>query len=233
VADAPVDPQPSRTARAGAPLASETEHGFHLHATIDPVLSELHVVGELAAAAARTADWRQGAEAQILVSTADGSPAGSVRATIAQGGRAFMARVPLGKAAGPTEYEVAVRLRAAAGSTSLLENMRVARTTDPIGEVVAFRSAGPQDPVATFMWWRTEHARFEAPLAADAAVPTGRLLDRAGNPMPVPVDVTVREDRGSRWAVAVLKLGPLSPADYVLELTSGQTRRYVPVRVDR
>jgi hypothetical protein len=66
-----------------------------------------------------------------------------------------------------------------------------------------------------------------------AAVPTGRLLDRAGNQTPVPVDIAVREDRGSRWAVVALKLGPLSPADYVLELTTGQTRRYAPLRVER
>jgi hypothetical protein len=126
-----------------------------------------------------------------------------------------------------------VRLRATGGTSSLLETTRAARTSEPLGEVLAFRSAGPQNPVATFLWWRTETIRFEAPLAAGAAIPAGRLLDRAGNPMPVPVDVSIREESGSRWAVATFKLAPLSPADYVLELTTGEARRYVPLRVDR
>ena len=233
-ADAPVDPGAVAHGAALGRLARlKPSTALYVHTSIDTVLSELHIVGELSAAAARTADWRQGADAQILVATADGSPAGSGRATIAPGGRAFMARVPLGKAPAPAEYEVAVRLRGTGGSASLLESVRAVRTADPIGDIIGFRSPGPQDPVATFLWWRTEPARFEAPLTAGAPVPTGRLLDRAGNPMPVPVDVTVREDRGSRWAVAVLKLGPLSPADYVLELTSGTSRRYAALRVER
>jgi hypothetical protein len=232
--DVPVDPAKTAHAAALGRLARlKPDTAFYLHATLEPAASELVVVGELSAAAARTPDWRQGGEAQILVSTADGTPAGSGRATIAPGARAFLARVPVSKGAAPVEYEIGVRLKATGGSASLLETVRSARTNDPIGEVLAFRSAGPRNPVATFLWWRTEQARFEAPLAADAAVPAGRLLDAAGNPMPVPVDVTVREEGPSRWAVAVFKLGPLSPADYVLELTSGPARRLVAVRVER
>ena len=233
-ADAPVDPGAVAHAAALGRLARlKPDTAFFVNATIDPATSELHIAGELSAAASRSADWRQGAEAQILVSTADGSPAGSGRATIAQGGRAFLARLPLGKAAAPAEYEIAVRLKATGGTASLFETTRAARSSDSLGEVLAFRSAGPQNPVATFLWWRTEQIRFEAPLAADATIPTGRLLDRAGNPMPVPVDVSIREDGGSRWAVATFKLAPLSPADYVLELTADTVRRYVPLRVER
>jgi hypothetical protein len=206
---------------------------LYLHATVDPGASSLLVVGELSSTAARSADWRQGGEAQILVSTADGTPAGSGRATIAPGSRAFLARVPLERATGQAEYEIGVRMRAAGGSASLLESLRAARTTDPIGEPLAFRSAGPQQPVATFLWYRTEQARFEAPLAAGAAAPEGRLLDQAGNPMSVPVTITVREEGASRWAVATFPLAPLSPADYVLELSAGAARRYVALRVER
>jgi VWFA-related protein len=232
--DAPVDPATTAHAAALGRLARlKPDTPFYLNATVDPVLGELHVTGELSAAASRSAEWRQGAEAQILVSTADGTPAGSGRAAIAPGGRAFLARVALGRSTGPTEYEIGVRVKATGGSTSLLETIRASRTSDPIGEVIAFRSAGLQNPVATFLWWRTEQLRFEAPLAADAGVPAGRLLDQAGNPMPVPVDVTVREERGSRWAVAAFKLGALSPADYVVELRSGASRRFVPLRVER
>jgi hypothetical protein len=124
-------------------------------------------------------------------------------------------------------------MKSAGGSASLLETLRVAIPAGPIGEPIAFRSTGPQQPVATFVWYRTEQARFEAPLSADAAAPAGRLLDQAGNPMPVPVSVSVREEGASRWAVATFPLAPLSPADYVLELSSGAARRYIALRVER
>jgi VWFA-related protein len=230
----PPDPGAVAHAEALGRLARlKPNTAFYVNGVVDAARGELLVAGELSFAAARGADWKQGADAQILVSAADGTPAGSGRATIAAGGRAFLARVPLGRAASGGEFEVAVRLRASGGPASLLESTRAAARTDPIGDVLAFRSAGAENPVATFLWWRTEAIRFEAPLAPGAAVPTGRLLDRAGNPMPVPIDVTVREDGGSRWAVATFKLGPLSPADYVLELASGEARRFVPLRVER
>jgi VWFA-related protein len=233
-ANAPVDPAKVAHGEALGRLSRlKPNTVLYLHATVDPGASSLLVVGELSSTAARSADWRQGGEAQILVSTADGTPAGSGHATIAPGGRAFLARVPIERASVPVEYEVGVRMKAAGASASLLESIRAARTTDPIGEPIAFRSAGPQQPVATFLWYRTEQARFEAPLAAGSAAPAGRLLDQAGNPMPVPVAVSVREEGASRWAVATFPLAPLSPADYVLELSSGAARRYIALRVER
>jgi VWFA-related protein len=232
--DAPVDPARVAHGEAVGRLARlKPNTVLYLHATVDAAASTLFVVGELSATAARSADWRQGGDAQILVSTSDGTPAGSGRASIAPGGRAFLARVPLERAAAPLEYEIGVRMTSPGGSASLLESTRAARTADPIGEPIAFRSAGPQHPVATFLWYRTEQARFEAPLAAGAAGPAGRLLDQAGNPMPVPVDVRLRDDGASRWAVATFPLAPLSPADYVLELSTGAARRYVALRVER
>jgi VWFA-related protein len=235
VASAPVDPAAAAHATALSRLARlKPDTQLFVHASIDAVKSELYVIGELSSVAAKSAAWREGGDAQILVNGPDGSPAGSGRATIVPGGRAFLARLPLsGKATGA--YEVAVRLRAAGGA-ALFETIQAARTADGLGEPIAFRSAPRQDaqnPVATFMWWRTEPIRFEAPLSADAPAPSGRVLDRAGNPMPVPVDVTLREEGASRWAVATFKLAPLSPGDYILELISGATRRFVALRVDR
>lgn len=231
-ADAPVDPGAAAHGAALSRLSRlKPDTQLYLHAAIDSARSELHVVGELSSIAAKSPAWRQGGEAQILVSAPDGSPAGMGRATIAAGGRAFLARIPLsGKANGA--YEIAVRMRTSGGET-LLETIQATRAAEAIGEPIAFRSMSRQDPVATYMWWRTEQIRFEAPLAADAPVPAGRLLDRAGNPMPAPVDVTIRDETGSRWAVATFKLAPLSPGDYVLELTSGSTRRFIALRVDR
>ncbi len=101
-----------------------------------------------------------------------------------------------------------------------------------IGDAIAFRSPRAQ-PVTTSLWWRSEQVRVEAPLAPGAPAPGARLLDQAGNPLPVPVEASVREQGPSRWAVATFRLAPLSPADYVLELISGEARRFVPLRVER
>ena len=233
-ADAPIDPDAAAHGAALSRLSRlKPDTQLYLHATIDSARSELHVVGELSSIAAKSPAWRQGGEAQILVSAPDGSPAGMGRATIAAGGRFFLARLPLSGSA-PGAYEIAVRLRLSGGA-ALLERVQAMRSPEAIGEPIAFRS-GPQQnqqPVAMFLWWRTESIRFEAPLGADAAPPTGRLLDRAGNVMPVPVDVTIRDDAGSRWAVVTFKLAPLSPGDYILELVSGPARRFVALRVDR
>jgi VWFA-related protein len=233
-ASAPIDPGKAAHAAALGRLARiKPDTPFYLAATIDGVTGELHVVGELSAAASRTAEWRQGADAQILVSSVDGEPAGTGRAAIAAGGRAFHARLSLARTTAPAEYEIAVRLRATGGPAALLETLRAARTSDPIGEAIAFRSAGPQHPVATLLWWRTEQVRFEAPLSPGAPLPAARLLDQAGNPVPVPVQVSTRDEGASRWAIATFRLAPLSPADYVLELSSGEARRYVALRVER
>lgn len=233
-ASAPVDPGKAAHAAALGRLARiKPDTALYLNAAVDPAAGELHVVGELSATASKSAAWRAGADAQILVSAADGTPAGSGRALIAPGSRAFHVRVPLARASGPAEYDIAVRLKAAAGSATLLETIRAARTDQAIGDVLAFRSPGPQQPVATFLWWRTEQVRFEAPLSAGAPMPAGRLLDQAGRAVPVPVDVSIRDTGASRWAVATFKLAPLSPADYVLELSCGDARTFVPLRVER
>lgn len=225
-----------RTAALGRLSRLAPATTLFLHATLDAARSELYVTGELSSAAARTPDWRQGGDAQIMVSGPDGSPAGSGRATIAQGGRSFLARLPVTKAASGA-YEIAVRLRPAAGSTPLLETTQAPITTAGIGEAIAYRSADRQQPVASFFWWRTEIARFEAPVAADAASPAARILDRAGNPMAVPVNAAIRDDAGGKWLTADLKLAPLSPGDYTVELTVGRggttVRRFVPLRVER
>jgi hypothetical protein len=47
------------------------------------------------------------------------------------------------------------------------------------------------------------------------------MLDKAGNPLRVPVAVTERQDESGefRWLVAESVLAPLAPGDYAIELT--------------
>jgi hypothetical protein len=78
----------------------------------------------------------------------------------------------------------------------------------------------------------------EVPLDASAKPDTARLLDRAGQPLQVPVTIGERADADAnqRWVTADLSLAPLAPADYVVELVvrgAPEQRTYIPVRVTR
>jgi hypothetical protein len=63
------------------------------------------------------------------------------------------------------------------------------------------------------------------------------LLDRRGLPLPIPVALTERDSVVGASIVVDLNLAPLSPGDYVIELTVASdtetVRRYVGLRVAR
>lgn len=89
---------------------------------------------------------------------------------------------------------------------------------------------------------RTDRIRLEIPVGPgprDASSPSGRVLDRNGAATVVPVAMGERIDEttGQRWITADVTLGPLSPADYAIEVTftrEGKTEQMLtPVRVIR
>jgi hypothetical protein len=67
---------------------------------------------------------------------------------------------------------------------------------------------------------RSDRVRLEHATTA-AGVANARMLDKAGNPLRVPVAVTERQDESGefRWLVAESVLAPLAPGDYAIELT--------------
>jgi hypothetical protein len=72
---------------------------------------------------------------------------------------------------------------------------------------------------------------MEIPDPSEGTV-TARLLDRRGESIAVPVAGSIRDDPdGVRWQIAELALAPLAPADYVLEISSGSSRRLIAFRV--
>ena len=75
-------------------------------------------------------------------------------------------------------------------------------------------------PAASFQFSRTERAHFEFPIAADAKPTTGRLLDKAGQPLTMPITVGERTDdqTGQHWLTADITLAALAAADYALEV---------------
>ena len=93
-------------------------------------------------------------------------------------------------------------------------------------------------PAASFLFSRTERARFEFAATADAKPGAGRLLDRGGQPLAIPVTVSERtDDKGQRWFAADVTLAALAAGDYAVEVTvtnGGSTQRLIAaLRVGR
>ena len=76
-------------------------------------------------------------------------------------------------------------------------------------------------PAASFQFSRTERVRLEFPVGADRKPGAGRLLDRAGEPLAIPVTIGERTDQqtGQRWLTADITLAPLSAGDYAVEVS--------------
>jgi hypothetical protein len=59
------------------------------------------------------------------------------------------------------------------------------------------------------------------------------MLDKLGNPIKVPVQVTDRPDESGefRWIIAESALAPLAPGDYAIELTLDEAKVITAFRV--
>jgi len=185
-------------------------------------ISTIWIAGELPASPAANV-WSRG---------------GTVSLDIRAGGASATARVPL--APGERAFAVAVKLPAPVPGGPL--DVRATLTgTDPDSERLSdmlsldlaaasmqpmiFRR-GPATgnrlvPAASFQFSRTERAHLEFPLAADAKPAEGRVLDKAGQALAVPVTVGERADdqTGQRWLTADIALAPLASGDYAIEVT--------------
>ena len=108
-----------------------------------------------------------------------------------------------------------------------------------VGDALVYRGApGARSairPVADMQFYRTERVHIEWPELKPLDQRTARLLGRNGQPLAVSVNLTEREQDGHQVLAADVLLGPLAPADYVIELTvagGGATEtRVVGIRV--
>ena len=151
---------------------------------------------------------------------------------------AFTVQVPESGGVAAGDYTVRIRLRSPVdGELALSDTARVSvKENLPLGEAVLWRrgpSTGPQHlRTADPRFQRSERIRLE--LATSSGEPaTARLIDRSGQPMTVPVQVTERpDDSGAfRWVVVDLALAPFGPADYAIEVTQGQAKQQTAFRV--
>jgi len=92
-------------------------------------------------------------------------------------------------------------------------------------------------PAAEFLFHRTERVHVEFPAIAALDRRSARLLDQRGQPLPIEVSLTERDDAGHTILVADVALAQLGAGDYVLDVSAGggaqEGHRQVGLRVIR
>jgi hypothetical protein len=203
------------------------------------VAGAVWIVGELDYRTRKELAWTAGAEAEVIVIGVDGTQLMKKTITLPAAAASFAVQIPDNGALAPGDYAVNVRMRPESGSDlALTDTVRVTvpDRAAPLGEAIMWRrgpSTGPQylrtaDP----RFQRNERLRLESATAADG-VAAGRVLDRAGKTIAMPVQVTTRTDAASgiRWIVADATLAPLAAGDYAVEVTLGDAKQMTGFRI--
>jgi hypothetical protein len=185
--------------------------------------------------------FAEGGTADIEVRA--GGVSSTARVTLKPGERGFVTALKLG-ATGADQVQVDVRARfSGEGSAVPVTDAIEANAGPAAGQPLIFRR-GPSTanrvvPAADFRFHRSERIRLELPVGPTTKAGSGRLLDRAGQPLEIPVQVGERVDEatGQRWMNADITLAPLAAGDYAVELSTSsgaETRQTITAfRVSR
>jgi len=232
----------SMTPAAPEPITLELGRLARLRSDADlftyavPSSGGLDVVVELPSAQVGTTRWSRGAAVDVIASSA-GLADLTAQGRIDPGLRATV--VHLAVSDPKATWQLTVRAR---GDDSVEDRLAVAPASAGLtGAAISFRGSssprGAVQPVADFQFRRSERLHVEWPIVRPLDQRSARLLDRRGQPLPIPVALTERESNGRPILAADLQLAPLGEADYVLELTTGSggvsERQYVAFRVVR
>ena len=207
---------------------------FRIHAVTAG--KHIWVAGEYLPTPGQADDFRQGAAASIEAKAGAASVSGKV--VLKAGERTFLTSLALPEGVtGPVD--VRARLTSESGGLPLLDAISVdARAKS---EPLMFRRGAITGnrllPAADFRFSRTERVRVEIPVT-DAKPGAGRMLDRAGQPLQVPVTTGERIDAasGQRWITGDVSLAALAPGDYAIEIAAlgaAEERTIVAIRVTR
>ena len=197
------------------------------------------LVAELDYATRKELVWSAGANAEVEVVAGNGTEILSTTVPVLATEGTFALRIPQTGGLAPGEYAIRVRLRPEidpALPATDTARLSVSATPTILGEPVMWRrgpSTGLQHLVtADPRFQRSERVRFEMPTAA-AGTATARMLDRVGNPLRVPVQITERPDSSGqfRWIVADATLAPLAAGDYGIEVTLGTAKHVAAFKV--
>jgi VWFA-related protein len=184
-------------------------------------VSTVWIAGELQAVSG-TDPWTRGGTVDLDVKA--GNSSATARVTLAPAERAFAIPVKLSSPIDSGSLQVRARLTGADPAAESLGGVLTVDVPQAIGQPLVFRR-GPGTgnrvlPAASFQFSRTERARLEFPVGASVKPGTGRLLDKAGKPLAIPVTLGERTDEqtGQRWITADIVLAPLGTGDYAVEL---------------
>ena len=196
------------------------------------------IVGEIDYRTRRELAWTAGAKVDVVVVSSTGTEVMSKTLDVRPEEGPFGIEVPDSGGLPAGEYAVRVRVTSAADSgQTLTDTARVVlNQASLLGEAVMWRR-GPTTGLqhrrtADPRFLRSERLRFEHATTQTGAA-SARMLDRNGNPLNVPVQVTEREDAsgGFKWVVIDAALAPFAPGDYAIEVTHGTAKALTGLRV--
>ena len=179
--------------------------------------------------------WAQGGTVTLELAGTSTQPA---TVTLKPGERAFLTSIALDTA--PATVDLRARLtNADATVTPFTESIRLDLAPGPPQSLLFRRGLATGNrlqPAADFQFSRSERVRVEVPLFANMKPGEGRLLDRTGQELKVPVTVSERtETTGQRWLVGDVTLAALGAGDYVIEMgaisAGGTQKTLTPIRV--
>ncbi len=182
------------------------------------------VVVELEAAAARGPGWAEGGQLSATILDPDGRALASSAASISATSRSCLIRfadTPLP----PGTYFARVKAQWSVMTTTEQVRIEVPEVSagGVLGQPIVFRRGpytGPAfQPTADLRFRKAERIRLDVPVAASIDSIAGRLLDRKGQPLQVPVTPTRRDDGGAAVVTADVTLAPLAPGDYVIAIS--------------
>jgi VWFA-related protein len=196
------------------------------------------IVGELDYQTRRQLAWTAGAQAEVVVLASDGTEVLSRTFDVKASDGPVAVQVPENGGVPVGEYAVRVQLRSEADSAvELTDTARVeVKEGIALGEAILWRrgpTTGPQylrtaDP----RYQRSDRLRLE--LATTSSAPAmARLLDRNGNQLHVPAQVSDRPDSSSnfRWIVVDTLLAPFANGEYFVEVVQGESKQVTAFRV--
>jgi VWFA-related protein len=196
----------------------------------------VRAVAEVPQGNVRGDDWGKGGQLDATLRDELGGIVASGRAELTPGSYvaqiALTSNVPLT----PGDYDLQVRAKGVAVISPGIDSVRVTISAAPSGDGAVFMRRGPttgnrEVVTADARFRRAERIILELPASSSSDV-SGRLLDRTGKPLNVPVTATIRQDAdGVRWRRVEIMLAPLAPADYIIESSAGQERTLTGFRV--
>jgi VWFA-related protein len=193
-----------------------------------PSASGLNVVVELASSEIAGGLWNRGAAVTVIASSKDaGDTPVSAEARIEPGARATLVTLPTTQTRERT-WQVRTRVtRIGAADEPIDDGFEVAAVAASIlGDPMMYRAASsPRAPLlsaADPQFRRTERIHLEWTLTAPLDSRVARLLNKQGDPLAVPVQLTERTEGDRLVLAADLVLAPLAPADYVIEIAAAR-----------